>query len=180
MVCCPLNSQKTPHTTPFRASYGVSFMSTSTEIDRVIKGFYCIVYCMNSEASDVNVWQRVNAFTQNIPLKYSSEFVCFVLSGYVIHIHRLMQDRRNSSALAMELRVSCWTDTGPIVWFRLSKEHLKNVDKFDLHLTIHHKRQVPGWVSLENYYIYGFPLKVADGHILWSHIVFVMWNPTVK
>ena len=27
--------------TPFRASYGVSFMSTLTEIDRVIKGFYC-------------------------------------------------------------------------------------------------------------------------------------------
>ena len=41
-MCCPLNSQKTPHTSPFRASYGVSFMSTSTEIDRVIKGFYCI------------------------------------------------------------------------------------------------------------------------------------------
>ena len=36
-----LNSQKAPHTSPFRASYGVSFMSTSTEIDRVIKGFYC-------------------------------------------------------------------------------------------------------------------------------------------
>ena len=34
--------EKTPHTSPFRASYGVSFMSTSTEIDRVIKGFYCI------------------------------------------------------------------------------------------------------------------------------------------
>ena len=27
---------------PFRASYEVSSMSTSTEIDRVIKGFYCI------------------------------------------------------------------------------------------------------------------------------------------
>ena len=38
-----LNSQKAPHTSPFRASYGVSFMSTSTEIDRVIKGFYCII-----------------------------------------------------------------------------------------------------------------------------------------
>ena len=37
-----MNSQKTPHISPFRASYGVSFMSTSTEIDRVIKGFYCI------------------------------------------------------------------------------------------------------------------------------------------
>ena len=35
------HSQKTPHTLPFRASYGASFMSTSTEIDRVIKGFYC-------------------------------------------------------------------------------------------------------------------------------------------
>ena len=34
--------KKTPHTSPFPASYGVSFMSTSTEIDRVIKGFYCI------------------------------------------------------------------------------------------------------------------------------------------
>ena len=41
-ICCPLNLQKTPHTSPFRASYGVSFMSTWTEIDRVIKGFYCI------------------------------------------------------------------------------------------------------------------------------------------
>ena len=29
---------------PFRASYRVSFMSTSTEIDRVIKGFYCTNY----------------------------------------------------------------------------------------------------------------------------------------
>ena len=43
-ICRPLNSQKTPHTSPFRASYGVSFMSTSTEIDRVIKGFYCIIF----------------------------------------------------------------------------------------------------------------------------------------
>ena len=40
-ICCHLNSQKTLHTSPFRASYGVSFMSTSTEIDRVIKSFYC-------------------------------------------------------------------------------------------------------------------------------------------
>ena len=37
----PFELTKTPHTSPFRASYGVSFMSTSIEIDRVIKGFYC-------------------------------------------------------------------------------------------------------------------------------------------
>ena len=39
----PFELTKTPHTSPFRASYGVSFMSTSIEIDRVIKGFYCIM-----------------------------------------------------------------------------------------------------------------------------------------
>ena len=39
----PFELTKDTHTSRFRASYGVSFMSTSTEIDRVIKGFYCIV-----------------------------------------------------------------------------------------------------------------------------------------
>ena len=39
-----LNSQKTPHTSPLRASYGMSFVSILMKNDRVIKGFYCIVY----------------------------------------------------------------------------------------------------------------------------------------
>ena len=43
----PFELTKDTHTSPFRASYGVSFMSTSTEIDRVIKGFYCI--CISSD-----------------------------------------------------------------------------------------------------------------------------------
>ena len=38
-----LNSQKTPHTSPLRASYGMSFVSILMKNDRVIKGFYCIV-----------------------------------------------------------------------------------------------------------------------------------------
>ena len=37
----PFELTKNTHSSPFRASYGVSFMST-TEIDRVIKGFYYI------------------------------------------------------------------------------------------------------------------------------------------
>ena len=37
-----LNSQKTPHTSPLRASYGMSFVSILMRNDRVIKGFYCI------------------------------------------------------------------------------------------------------------------------------------------
>ena len=37
-----LNSQKTPHTAPLRASYGMSFVSILMKNDRVIKGFYCI------------------------------------------------------------------------------------------------------------------------------------------
>ena len=36
------NSQKTPHTSPLRASYGMSFVSILMKNDRVIKGFYCI------------------------------------------------------------------------------------------------------------------------------------------
>ena len=38
-----LNSQKTPHTSPLRASYGMSFVSILMKNDRVIKGFYCTV-----------------------------------------------------------------------------------------------------------------------------------------
>ena len=37
-----LNSQKTPHTSPLRASYGMSFVSILMKNDRVMKGFYCI------------------------------------------------------------------------------------------------------------------------------------------
>ena len=37
-----LNSQKTPHTSPLQASYGMSFVSILMKNDRVIKGFYCI------------------------------------------------------------------------------------------------------------------------------------------
>ena len=32
---------KTPHTSPLRASYGMSFVSILMKNDRVIKGFYC-------------------------------------------------------------------------------------------------------------------------------------------
>ena len=39
-----LNSQKTPHTSPVRASYGMSFVSILMKNDRVIKGFYCILF----------------------------------------------------------------------------------------------------------------------------------------
>ena len=39
-----LNSQKTPHTSPLRASYGMSFVSILMKNDRVIKGFYCICF----------------------------------------------------------------------------------------------------------------------------------------
>ena len=42
-----LNSQKTPHTSPLRASYGMSFVSILMKNDRVIKGFYCIVFILH-------------------------------------------------------------------------------------------------------------------------------------
>ena len=42
-----LNSQKSPHTSPLRASYGMSFVSILMKNDRVIKGFYCILWFKN-------------------------------------------------------------------------------------------------------------------------------------
>ena len=46
---------------PFRASYGVSFMSTLTEIDRVIKGFYCMLTWKQSpctrEPNPTSAWR---------------------------------------------------------------------------------------------------------------------------
>ena len=41
----PFEHTKTPHTSPFRASYGVSFVSISTEIDRVIKAWIATHLC---------------------------------------------------------------------------------------------------------------------------------------
>ena len=50
-----LNSQKTPHTSPLRASYGMSFVSILMKNDRVIKGFYCTTFgdlpdCLRQQA----------------------------------------------------------------------------------------------------------------------------------
>ena len=50
-----LNSQKTPHTSPLRASYGMSFVSILMKNDRVIKGFYCIN----------NYWDFKNVLARN-------------------------------------------------------------------------------------------------------------------
>ena len=53
-----LNSQKTPHTSPLRASYGMSFVSILMKNDRVIKGFYCIRQTSNisrTKSQNLNV-----------------------------------------------------------------------------------------------------------------------------
>ena len=47
-----LNSQKTPHTSPLRASYGMSFVSILMKNDRVIKGFYCTFIAGHSNNID--------------------------------------------------------------------------------------------------------------------------------
>ena len=49
-----LNSQKTPHTSPLRASYGMSFVSILMKNDRVIKGFYCRTLIPDIITHDVN------------------------------------------------------------------------------------------------------------------------------
>ena len=56
-----LNSQKTPHTSPLRASYGMSFVSILLKNDRVIKGFYCRKFILS------HTWQwKVSDLTRGI------------------------------------------------------------------------------------------------------------------
>ena len=61
-----LNSQKTPHTSPLRASYGMSFVSILMKNDRVIKGFYCILHHVNTNATDNLVTQGPRASAAGI------------------------------------------------------------------------------------------------------------------
>ena len=56
-----LNSQKTPHTSPLRASYGMSFVSILMKNDRVIKGFYCITQTGLTSWTFHHVWTSTMA-----------------------------------------------------------------------------------------------------------------------
>ena len=56
-----LNSQKTPHTSPLRASYGMSFVSILMKNDRVIKGFYCNLTLQNHGGYVIDVPKYHNA-----------------------------------------------------------------------------------------------------------------------
>ena len=59
-----LNSQKTPHTSPLRASYGMSFVSILMKNDRVIKGFYCNDDIKNTRVMQHKLWRAVPENTQ--------------------------------------------------------------------------------------------------------------------
>ena len=53
-----LNSQKTPHTSPLRASYGMSFVSILMKNDRVIKGFYCMCIFVSEAGTGIEEWMN--------------------------------------------------------------------------------------------------------------------------
>ena len=48
-----LDPQKTPHTSPLRASYGVSFVNICVKNDHVITGLHCICWWLQSESVDL-------------------------------------------------------------------------------------------------------------------------------
>ena len=50
-----LDSQKTPNTSPYRASYRVSFVNICEEIDRVITAPHCIML----QIYNARMWQHV-------------------------------------------------------------------------------------------------------------------------
>ena len=62
-----LNSQKTPHTSPWWASYGMSFVSILMKNNRVIKGFYCI---LKLSTLIKNIIESTHKFPYNILLTF--------------------------------------------------------------------------------------------------------------
>ena len=62
-----LNSQKTPHTSPLRASYGMSFVSILMKNDCVIKGFYCIYMLIHWPLEkSYNNWNKKHSATSGL------------------------------------------------------------------------------------------------------------------
>ena len=95
-----LNSQKTPHTSPLRASYGMSFVSILMKNDRVIKGFYC--------KSLKHTWIK-HTHTHHAPNHTIKAMTC----RWRDDIDGLSQHCNISSALAMRILQSC---TKPSTW----------------------------------------------------------------
>ena len=89
-----MNSQKTAHTSPFRASYGVSFMSTSTEIDRVIKGFYCTTLYKGCNSSSMLRLKLIRA-SKRCHLLFGVSFM--VRQGYLNHNESLRFTQHNEN-----------------------------------------------------------------------------------
>ena len=65
-----LNSQKTPHTSPLRASYGMSFVSILMKNDRVIKGFYCTNNTQRHNKIIINIMQYLKFL---IPINHPNQ-----------------------------------------------------------------------------------------------------------
>ena len=110
-----LNSQKTPHTSPLRASYGMSFVSILMKNDRVIKGFYCT----RIHSGYLRVWIWLRAFNITYiyiltrctvyPKKYAHGFVvlCFVvvMQSFIMNSHEVF----------IHIHQGCFAGTGAIV-----------------------------------------------------------------
>ena len=79
-----LNSQKTPHTSPLRASYGMSFVSILMKNDRVIKGCYCND-SDNDDDDDVNdnKYKWLYHITMDIITMVIFQF-CFYRGNYTV------------------------------------------------------------------------------------------------
>ena len=128
-------SQQTPHTSPSQASYGVSIMRILKKIDCVITALHCICFhsccvtvmyvsclCLQDCYSVYQAVEKIPHLLESLEthegphLSLLQEVFCKpvkVRVTHVPHIDVLVQERRNSSALAMELRLSC---TNPLIY----------------------------------------------------------------
>ena len=103
-----LNSQKTPHTSPLRASYGMSFVSILMKNDRVIKGFYCTINFKTNHplilfALDLDIW-NVNWAT---PCYFNGAWLTSSLQCQLA-CEGSMVSKKQVLRCRLRLLVSCW------------------------------------------------------------------------
>ena len=101
-----LKYSQTRHSSPMRMSYGMSFVRNS---------IFCFHFCLSASRGDIQLPTII--LDSDISKYYlclgKTKSIWSVYKSVGHHINGLVQERRNSSALAMDLRLSC---TNPSIY----------------------------------------------------------------
>ena len=137
-----LNSQKTPHTSPLRASYGMSFVSILMKNDRVIKGSTVMTETMSLKKKSINNFHHGKHTIANLPRPdcFHDHMITKSYSdkpfenGMIIHKHQF-SFTKNTLEMASLYWISPHTS---FIWFSGCEHHQYLVQKVGIRITVDH------------------------------------------